>query len=116
MVSIYRKSAPELATWLEQNVPESFTVFALPKEHRRRSLARVLYDRVQSVLETTLYPSGWLSEDAYHFWQDRGCFFLQWYQQVDDFKGMWLSPKALLTLRDLAAAQMMDWSEDAKAS
>jgi len=34
MVSSYRKSAPELAAWLEQNVPESFTVFALPKEHR----------------------------------------------------------------------------------
>ena len=36
MVSSYRKSAPELAAWLEQNVPESFTVFALPKEHRLR--------------------------------------------------------------------------------
>jgi putative transposase len=34
MVSAYRKSAPELVAWLEQNVPESFTVFALPKEHR----------------------------------------------------------------------------------
>ena len=34
MVSGYRKSAPELAAWLETNVPESFTVFALPKEHR----------------------------------------------------------------------------------
>lgn len=34
MASAYRKSAPELVAWLEQNVPESFTVFALPKEHR----------------------------------------------------------------------------------
>ena len=31
MASTYRKSAPELVAWLEQNVPESFTVFALPK-------------------------------------------------------------------------------------
>lgn len=36
MVSGYRKSAPELAAWLEKNAPESFTVFALPKEHRKR--------------------------------------------------------------------------------
>jgi putative transposase len=34
IVSSYRKSAPELAAWLEKNLPESFTVFALPKEHR----------------------------------------------------------------------------------
>ena len=34
MISTYRKSAPDLAAWLEQNVPETFTVFALPKEHR----------------------------------------------------------------------------------
>ena len=34
MVAAYGKSAPELAAWLENNAPESFTVFALPKEHR----------------------------------------------------------------------------------
>jgi putative transposase len=34
MVSSYRKSAPELAEWLEKNVPEGFTVFILPTEHR----------------------------------------------------------------------------------
>ena len=33
-VSTYRKSVPELALWLEKNVPESLNVFALPKEHR----------------------------------------------------------------------------------
>jgi hypothetical protein len=78
--------------------------------------ARMLYDRVQSALATRLYPSGWLSDDAYRFWQERGRHFLQWYRQLDHFKDMWLSPKALLTLRDIAVAQMMDWSEDAKAS
>lgn len=34
MVSSYRKTAPELAEWLEKNAPESFTVFTLPREHR----------------------------------------------------------------------------------
>lgn len=36
MVSRYRKTAPELSTWLENNVPESLSVFCLPKEHRPR--------------------------------------------------------------------------------
>lgn len=36
MVDDYRKSAPELAHWLEANVPESLTVFILPSEHRQR--------------------------------------------------------------------------------
>jgi putative transposase len=29
-------TASQLATWLEANVPEGLTVFALPAEHRRR--------------------------------------------------------------------------------
>ena len=36
IVSSYRKSAPDLADWLELNVPESLAVFALPREHRTR--------------------------------------------------------------------------------
>jgi transposase-like protein len=36
MVSRYRKSAPELSAWLENNVPESLSVFSLPKDHRPR--------------------------------------------------------------------------------
>jgi transposase-like protein len=35
MVSRHEKSAPKLAAWLEENVPESLTVLALPAEHRR---------------------------------------------------------------------------------
>lgn len=36
MVSSYRKSAPDLAEWLEKNVPECFAVYLLPREHRKR--------------------------------------------------------------------------------
>ena len=32
----YRDSAPKLAEWLEENVPEGLTVFALLDRHRRR--------------------------------------------------------------------------------
>ena len=36
MAERHRKAAPELADWLEANVPESLTVLALPPEHRAR--------------------------------------------------------------------------------
>lgn len=32
----YRKTAPKLATWAEQNIPEGLAVFVLPAAHRRR--------------------------------------------------------------------------------
>lgn len=32
----HRTSAPKLAEWMEQSVPEGLTVFALPLQHRRR--------------------------------------------------------------------------------
>ncbi|MFH1616314.1 MAG: IS256 family transposase [Planctomycetota bacterium] len=34
-VEKYGQSAPKLAEWMEQNIPEGFTVFILPKSHRR---------------------------------------------------------------------------------
>lgn len=36
LIETYRDSAPKLAEWLEKNVPEGLTVFALPEHHRRR--------------------------------------------------------------------------------
>ena len=36
LVTSYRDSAPKLAKWLEENLPEGLTVFALPEHHRRR--------------------------------------------------------------------------------
>lgn len=36
MVKKYAKSAPELAKWMEENIPEGFTVFSLPKNVRTR--------------------------------------------------------------------------------
>ncbi len=34
LVETYRDAAPKLAGWLEENVPEGLTVFALPDHHR----------------------------------------------------------------------------------
>jgi transposase-like protein len=36
LVASYHDSAPKLAKWLEENVPEGLTVFSLPEHHRRR--------------------------------------------------------------------------------
>ena len=36
LVTEYRDTAPKLAAWLEDNVPEGLTFFTLPKHHRRR--------------------------------------------------------------------------------
>lgn len=35
-VEKYAESAPQLAEWMEENLPEGFTVFELPKKHRKR--------------------------------------------------------------------------------
>lgn len=35
-VNTYRKDQPKLVTWAEDNLPESFAVFALPEAHRKR--------------------------------------------------------------------------------
>ena len=32
----YAKTAPDLARWLERNIPEGLAVFALPEQHRVR--------------------------------------------------------------------------------
>lgn len=36
MVTKYSKTAPELSSWLEENVPQSLAVLSLPAEHRAR--------------------------------------------------------------------------------
>jgi len=36
LVASYRETAPKLAAWLEENVPQGLAVFALPEHHRRR--------------------------------------------------------------------------------
>ncbi len=36
LVESYAETAPDLANWLETNVPEGLAVFTLPEAHRRR--------------------------------------------------------------------------------
>jgi len=51
MISKYRKSAPELSAWLEQNVQESLTVFSLPPDHRQRMRTSNMAERVNQEIK-----------------------------------------------------------------
>ena len=42
----YQKTAPKLAEWAEEALPEGFTVFALPSSHRRRLRTTNLVERL----------------------------------------------------------------------
>lgn len=61
-VAFYSKSAPKLAAWMEQNLPEGFTVYALPEPHRRRLRTSNAIERVNQELKrrtrvASLFPN-----------------------------------------------------------
>lgn len=51
MVESYAKTAPKLALWLEQNVPEGLNVFQLPAEHQKRMRTTNMIERVNQELK-----------------------------------------------------------------
>jgi transposase-like protein len=58
----YQKTAPKLAAWMEQNVPESFAVFRLPPSHRQRLRTTNMLERLNRELKrrtrvATLFPN-----------------------------------------------------------
>ena len=58
----YEKSAPKLATWLSDNVPDGLAVFALPAAHRRRLRTSNLLERLNKEIKrrtrvATLFPN-----------------------------------------------------------
>lgn len=62
MIEQYQQSAPRLADWLEHNVPEGLTIFALPAAHRRRlrttnSLERLNKELKRRTRVATLFPN-----------------------------------------------------------
>jgi transposase-like protein len=61
-VEVYRESAPRLAEWMETNLPEGLTVFALPVHQRRRMRTSNLLERLNRELKrrtrvATLFPN-----------------------------------------------------------
>lgn len=62
VVRKYEKSAPALAAWIEENVPESLAVLALPAAHRKRLCTTNLLERLNRELKrrtrvATLFPN-----------------------------------------------------------
>jgi putative transposase len=61
-VEKYRQRAPRLADWMEANVPEGLTVFALPAAHRRKLRTTNMLERLNKEIKrrtrvATLFPN-----------------------------------------------------------
>ena len=62
VVTRYKKTAPQLAAWLEENVPEALTVLSIPASHRRRlrttnGLERLNKEIKRRTRVATLFPN-----------------------------------------------------------
>jgi putative transposase len=64
VVKKYRTSAPKLAEWLEANVPEGLTVFALPAGHRRRLRTSNMLERLNEEIKRRTRVAGLFPNDA----------------------------------------------------
>jgi putative transposase len=51
IVTHYAKSAPNLATWLEENLPQSLTVFARPAAHQKKMRTSNALERVNQEIK-----------------------------------------------------------------
>ena len=74
---------------------------------QRQGIATLLYDRIETLLDTKLRPSGWLSDDAYQFWQRRNPEFVQGHSKHPHLPSLWVSPKQLLNLLAVTRAKLM---------
>jgi putative transposase len=63
-VAKYRTTAPKLADWLEANVPEGLTVFAVPRSHRRRLRTSNMLERLNEELKRRTRVAGLFPNDA----------------------------------------------------
>jgi putative transposase len=61
-VKKYAKSAPRLSAWIEANIPQGLTVFALPLTHRRKLRTTNMLERINEEIKrrtrvATLFPN-----------------------------------------------------------
>jgi putative transposase len=62
LVQRYEKSMPKLSQWMEENVPESLAIFALPAQHRRYLRTTNMLERLHKEIKrrtrvATLFPN-----------------------------------------------------------
>lgn len=63
-VATYAKSAPKLAAWMEENMPQGFTVFAFPPAHQRRLRTSNPIERVNKELKRRTRVAGIFPNEA----------------------------------------------------
>ena len=51
MIDTYQQSAPDLANWLETNLPQGFTVFDLPEKHRKKMRTSNMLERLNQEIK-----------------------------------------------------------------
>jgi transposase-like protein len=64
VVATYTQTAPKLAAWMEENLPQGFTVFAFPREHQRRLRTSNPLERVNRELKRRTRVAGLFPNDA----------------------------------------------------
>ena len=63
-VKKYQATAPGLADWLEANVPQGLTIFALPVSHQRRLRTSNMLERLHEEIKRRTRVAGLFSNDA----------------------------------------------------
>jgi putative transposase len=63
-VAAYAATAPKLAAWMEENLPQGFAVFALPPGHQRRLRTTNALERVNMELKRRTRVAGLFPNDA----------------------------------------------------
>ena len=60
----YSKKAGRLALWMEENIPEGLTVFAMPEKHRRRLRTTNMVERQNREIKRRTRVSGLFPNEA----------------------------------------------------
>ena len=61
-VELYKDTAPNVATWAEENIPEGLAVFLIPEKHRKRMRTTNMLERQNKEIKrrtrvATLFPN-----------------------------------------------------------
>ena len=60
----YEKNAAKLSVWMEENLPEGLTVFALPEGHRKRMRTTNMLERVHEEINRRTRVAGLFPNEA----------------------------------------------------
>ena len=87
--SKYEKCASKLATWMEDNLPDGFTVFAMPEAHRRKVATTNLSESINKLIKKRTRVVGVFPSEASLLRLASGVL-----AEIDD---QWITEKAYMT-------------------